>query len=126
MTYDGAEFTVSTISLIGANLPRNEALMSTTQIRTGQPIIITPGHEPRSTVPWIIAAGERLPEVQCLFFDGIHLKNPGHYDPEASLAYLNPNTGERGIQTAKHEHFVYAEIQPWISANPDNQSVLST
>ena len=50
MTYDGAEFAVFCNQSDRANLPRNETLMSTTQIRTGQPIIITPGHEPRSTV----------------------------------------------------------------------------
>lgn len=120
MTYDGAVFAISVLSLVGTSLPRNETLASATQIRTGQPILIGPESQTKSTIPWLITTSPRPSEMQCLFFDGVHLRNPGRYEPESPLVYMNPHTGENGIQAAELGGLTYSEIRRWISVNSED------
>jgi DNA-binding response OmpR family regulator len=115
MTYDGVAFTVSLMNLVGTNPPQHSALMTTTKLRTGQPVLIDPVSEPVSMFPWILTSGpDNLEQPQSILFDGVKLGKPNDFHPDSPLVYTNPSSGEHNIQPAERHDLIWQTISSWM------------
>lgn len=114
MMYDGAEFTVSVMSLSGSGLPRPAIVMSPSQVRTGSPILIESDSQLRSLRPWIIASSTYGSEMQCELLDGVRQRGPELGGTDDPLVYMNPATGQHGI-VAKEADLTWSAIGAWMS-----------
>lgn len=121
ITNDDEVLRASILSLVGISPPRHDRLEIDRVLRTGQPILVEPGYEPVSLVPWLVAAQRTTKmQVPCFFFDGVKLSKSRDFAADAPLLYSNLESGERGIHIDWVRGLAWSAIEDWFSDSSNN------